>query len=30
VQYGKSFFRGDRYEMALEFTSTPQKNEKDY
>ena len=30
VQYGKSFFRGDRYEMALEFTSTPQKAERDF
>jgi GntR family transcriptional regulator len=23
VQYGKSIFRGDRYQMSLEFTSTP-------
>jgi GntR family transcriptional regulator len=23
VQYGKSVFRGDRYEMDLEFTSSP-------
>jgi GntR family transcriptional regulator len=24
VQYGKSIFRGDRYQMAVEFASTPQ------
>jgi DNA-binding GntR family transcriptional regulator len=23
VQYGRSLFRGDRYQMRLEFTSTP-------
>jgi DNA-binding GntR family transcriptional regulator len=23
VQYGKSIFRGDRYQMCLEFTSVP-------
>jgi len=24
LQYGKSIFRGDRYQMAVEFTATPQ------
>ncbi len=24
VQYGKSIFRGDRYEMSVEFSSVPE------